>query len=176
MKTTAVAAAAAPIDGLSKQEAAGLLECSVRNVERLAAAGQIRKITLPKAPGEKTAPVVYDRRDLEAVKRGETEAKPATVVGGSKAQTTIVNAGAAEFVAHVAAALALPPAEPPKPWLSISEAAAFSGLPAAFLRARAPELARAGAAVNVATGSRPRWRILRKNLESAFPVSASAGD
>jgi hypothetical protein len=165
MKTKAIVAAtaatAAPIDGLTRDQAARFLRVSERQIQRLASAGQIRKKVLPKAPGEKAAPVVYSRRDLEAVKRGENAAKPDNLVSGSKAQTIVNKAGAA---VHLIAAPALPP------WLSIPDASKFSGLPRAFLRARAADLERIGAAVNVATGSRAHWRLLRSALEKEFPV------
>jgi hypothetical protein len=168
MKTTSLArveATAAPDHGYSKEQAARFLGVSARQVQRLAAAGQIHKRTLPKAPGEKTPAVVYSRRDLEALKRGEIQAKPATVVGGSKAHESIVTAGAAEFLNHVAAALALPAVSGPNPWLTIPEAAKASKLPAWFLRERAPQMAKRGEAVNVGRGEKPRWRILESSLK-----------
>lgn len=185
MKTNAMegAAVAAIDDGLRKEAAAELVGCSVRQIERFASEGLVRKWTPPKAPNERTAPVVYSRADLLAVKSGakattsgESVAKTARLESGSKAEVNRVLPGAAEILAHIAAALALPAPQSLKPWLSIPEAAEFSGLPAAFLRARAPELARVGAAVNTGRGNSPRWRILRSQLERGFPVSASAGN
>lgn len=167
MKTKAMAAATAggPVDGLSKKEAAAFLGCSVRHIERRASEGLIEKFVLPKAASERAAPVVYARRDLEALKRGEIPAKDASVVADPKRPIVVNQAGALDLLLrHLSAAPALPP------WLSIPKASTFSGLSCGFLRARAPELAAIGAAVDVGRGNRPRWRLLRSQLEKGFPV------
>jgi hypothetical protein len=49
-----------------KREAARYLRVSLRQVERLAADGVIRKIVLPRQPHESSAKVIYAREDVEA--------------------------------------------------------------------------------------------------------------
>jgi hypothetical protein len=163
---------------ITKKEGARLLHVSLRQIERQMAASRIRAHRETRLPHEKTAPVLISRDDVFALRvgkpnyypSGEIAAKPANL-DASKAQT-IVNAGA--VLDKLVAALALPRPAPLKPWLSIPEAAAFSGLPADFLRARAPELERRGEAVNVAAGSRAHWRILRSSLERPLPIDTGS--
>jgi hypothetical protein len=49
-----------------KKEAARYLRVSLRQVERLAAIGAIRKIVLPRQPHESSAKVIYAREDVVA--------------------------------------------------------------------------------------------------------------
>jgi hypothetical protein len=175
---------------LSKRDAARLLGVGERQIERQAAAGKIRTRREPRQPHQTAAPVLFSREDVEAIKAGTpnyypvVEKRPAAgsndagAVASGEPETQeskailpaapAAPAGAA--LERLAQLLAAPPAPPAKPWLSISEAAAFSGLPAAFLRRHAPDLAPIGYAVDVSRGGRPRWRILRAALERSFPA------
>ncbi len=148
-----------PSQWVPKLEAAKIINLSVRQVEHLAAKGELRKRTLPKALSERAARVAYYRPDLE------------DILSGNRKNPAVPFAPAA---APPAGVLALPaalidalrerrePAPAPKPWLSLADAAEWSGLPASFLLAKA----RAGAAfaVNVGQGSRDFWRFNRDAL------------
>lgn len=133
---------------LSKPEAAALLGVATRQIERREAAGNLRKRTLPRAPGETSARVVYSRADLLALKAGapnvyasqnETAGRELTTNGqridnGSATTALAVGGAPFDFMRTLAAILAAR-AEPvaPRPWLTLDEAAAASGLPAAWL-------------------------------------------
>jgi hypothetical protein len=194
---------------LSKPEAAQLLGTSVRNVERRAFSGYVRKRSLPRAPGETTARVVYNRADLLALKLGRPNEygvpneKP-TDAAASKSEAVIsIPAAPVESDASkirelelwaakdealmcaqdrviesldaslkraweaervLRAALATPPAPAvPRVWLNLQEAAAASGLPAAWLLAnveyvQALDLGRSGRKGG-------RWRFRLADLE-----------
>lgn len=171
-------------DWLPKEDAAALLGVQVRQLEKRSSQGFIKKRILPRALTERVAPVRYSRRDIEAFKRGQpnrTESaadpkpngKPAppaktpavalTVRENTPAAVPAASEPLAVLAAHLArlsAAYAPPPAA--KPWLNVTEAAEFSGLPAAWLLAQA----RSGAirAVNVGKGSKEFWRFNRDGL------------
>jgi hypothetical protein len=72
-------------------------------------------------------------------------------------------------VARLVAALAPAPVTPPKPWLTLDEAAEFSGLPKSWLLAQARLDAsgyaeRCISAINVGTEKQVRWRFNRDAL------------
>jgi hypothetical protein len=126
---------------VNKTEAAEILGVSVRQVEIRAAKGEVRKQVLPKKPNERAARVEYLREDLEAIRagkpnrRGEPTPEPVALAVVAPAGDPF-----AGLAAHLAAlSRAFPPPVETRPWLSLTEAAAWSGLPAAWLLAKARE-------------------------------------
>ena len=173
-------------DWLSKMDAARLLGVQIRQLEKREKQGYIRKQTLARRMNEKTAGVRYSREDIEALKRGEPNHNGSGLVPEAKAPALAKTPDKnieirkaptpAAAIAHPAGdpfaglaaqlarlAEAFPPPAEAKPWLTLSEAAAFSGLPAAWLLGQA----RAGAvrAVNVGAGKRAFWRFNRADLQ-----------
>lgn len=178
---------------LPKLNAAEVLGISARQLERLAAKGQIEtQLTARERGRGKLA--LYARADLEAILAGHPNSHAVPVDqeadGNAPAGALQLNpaqpaapavavrktggeAMAVSFLQQLAASFA--PAAPCKPWLTLAEAAEYSGLPAAWLRRQA----RAGAAcaVNVGSPASPRWRFSREllgDLSAVRPDSASA--
>lgn len=169
---------------LSKQDAARLVGISIRQLERRESQGYIRKHVLPRRAQQKTAPVVYLREDCEALKEGRAQSYGETV-RSSRAKTAgeplatlpapdeasvptalaprapqaAANANWDAFCRAVATAIA--PREEPKPYLTIREAAEYSGLPVAYLRRMAPN--GGFGAVDVASegATKRAWRFRR---------------
>lgn len=155
---------------LSKPDAAALLGVATRQIERREAAGQLRKRTLPRAPGETSARVVYSRADLLALKAGtpnEYDADNGRATDGQRTgnglPTFETNALAIRnsvmdelFRNYFAAREPAAPPAPAKPWLTLSEAAEASGLPAAWLVKNAEYVQ----ALDLGTHTRGgRWRF-----------------
>jgi hypothetical protein len=152
---------------LAKDKAAKLLGVSIRQLENRAAKGEIRKNTLPRQLNERAARVLYSIEDIDAIRAGRPNryGEPAApkpslaVVGSSPGEPP------AGFVAQLAQLMRAlpPPAEKPKlkRWLTVREAAEYSGLPARWLA----EAARAGKmrAQNVGV-KRERWMFPREGL------------
>jgi len=148
---------------VSADAAARLLRTGVRQVQRRAEQGMILKRTLARKPHERKAHVEYRLEDIEAIKAGSPNyhgvvetAKPARQDVALEIPTKPLALPAAPF--DGLPAWLLPPA-PLKPWLKLKEAAAYSGLPARFLRERVKRL-------NVGTERSPRWRYHRDSLDS----------
>jgi hypothetical protein len=163
---------------LEKEPAADRLGVGLRQLENRAAKNEIRKQRLTRQPNERAARVLYSIEDIDAIVAGKPnhhgepapepkpKADPDRSGSGSGSALTPA-AGAGDPLAQLAAQLArigaaFPPAEAAKPWLTLQEAAAWSGLPAAWLleRARAGQIQ----AVNVGQGSREFWRFNRAGL------------
>lgn len=151
-----------------KEDAAKLLGVSIRQLENLAALGRISKMRLPRQVNERSARVLYSIEDIDAIKAGKPRLPdPAEAAPAAVPERAIVKNGADPFAglaAHLAAiARAFPPPTAERPWLTLAEAAEWSGLPAAWLLAQA----RAGAdfATNVGTGKKARWRFNRASLK-----------
>lgn len=150
---------------MPKKEAAEFLGVSLNQLTVRVREGYIEKRS------EKTGPV-FSVADMVALKSG----KPIRVNSASSpspqpqveamAQAIVAHspdpfAGLAAHLAKLAAAYPSPAPEL-KPWLTLDEAARYSGLPARFLvdRARSGGLR----AVNVGPGSREFWRFHREGL------------
>jgi hypothetical protein len=140
-------------------EAAATLDVSTRQIMRRAKLGYIRKTTLPRGIAEKTARVLYSEPDIRAIQEGnpnhvtpqKTTHRPphaAAAIGPVLAAVASPQASAWEGLAKYLAELtitvkALNAAHAPvssdtgKSWLTLDEAAAFSGLPKAYLRKEA---------------------------------------
>jgi hypothetical protein len=165
---------------MTKEEALAALKFTERSLNRRVADGFIRKKPLPRQPGMKAAPVAYMRQDVEAILAGKAaqhavvmnppravaSAAPATMpaaVAVSEAQSEAFRAFA-EYLAHLTDQLEQlqPAAPPPAPWLTLAEAAEYSGLPKAWLR-RAAE-AGSVEVLNVGTEKQKIWRFHRDSL------------
>ena len=177
---------------LPKAAAAKLLGVSDRQLARRAAEGLIRKTTADKDPGERVARVLYSGADILALASGrpnryQTPAvelatattdvepvrlPPARALSVLPAGTTrdVVPTGQVDPWRDLAALLANLdahrrdyPEKQPKPWLTLEEAAEYSGLPASWLRARAEDASIQ--AVNVGSGTiKKLWRFNRDGL------------
>lgn len=160
MKTTKTAAARRDDEWIPKADAAKRLGISIRQIENLTAKGRIRKRKMAKAAWEKTGRVVYAAADIEAIRSGERPA-PAALVPVAPAAPAPAGSPGEPVAALAALARALGLPAPGKPWLSLREAADYSGLPARWLR----EAARAGKlrAQNVGE-KRERWMFPREGL------------
>lgn len=161
MKTAKTARAAAKKENdewIPKADAAKRLAISIRQIENLTAKGRIRKRKMAKAAWEKTGRVVYAAADIEAIRSGERPAPAAALVPVAPAPAGSPGEPLAALTA-LARALGLP--APGKPWLSLREAADYSGLPARHL----VESARSGQmrARNVGV-KRERWMFPREGL------------
>lgn len=171
---------------LPKDKAAERLKTGVRQLENRAAQGNIRKQTLPREPNERTARVLYSIEDIDAILAGRPNRYGSAVLPpdaiGARGLTVPETRAALEarradpfagLAAHLAQlARAFPPPKVSKPWMTLAEAAEWSGLPAGWLHAQAI----AGAAFAMNTG-RPgglhRWRFNRAALRE---VNGITGD
>ena len=178
---------------MSKKYAAMMLGVSLRQIERRESQGYIEKRKAERRMGESTARSEYSRADIEALKAGtpnvharevsQTEGyieaireageesqkarKPEN--GAGKALATRPPNSWPSFEERIGAFVATLQANPLvrapqlRPWLTLDEAVAFSGLPRAFLVAKAVE----GVpwAIDVcAGGTRAFWRFNREGL------------
>jgi hypothetical protein len=153
---------------LGKVEAAAVLGVSVRQLELKTANGQIRKKTLPKKPNERAARVVYSREDLDAIRAGKPNqwsSAPLAPDFRHFGNTGLLRGGDPAAVLAARHMGLVPPPIAQKPWLTLQEAAIWSGLPATWLTARARE--GAAFALNVAQGSKAHWRFNREALAAA---------
>jgi hypothetical protein len=104
--------------------------------------------------------VVVDPAGLDAL-LAESAAVPASLVRSAPAAAAVVPAAPVAALAELLASRLAPPAGP-RPWLTLDEAAEYSGLPAAWLLSQA----RSGSlvAIDVGMGSQERWRFSRARL------------
>jgi hypothetical protein len=165
---------------LGKAEAADFLGVSVRQIEYRAARGEIRKREMPKARHERAARVVYSREDLDAIRQGEPKQYGPVMTPSAPVPAAVAALDISRPFSTASGVLALPaalidalrerrePAPVLKPWLSLTDAAEYSGLPASFLLAQA----RQGApwAINVGQGSKAHWRFNRDGLGAVYPI------
>lgn len=159
---------------LSKTEAADYAGVSIRSLERREAAGQLEKRILPRGGG-----VVYSKADLKAIKHGNPRpvilpgpGAPDPYANGAAAGVAIARAAAprVEPLALIGAVELLADtiekrgkAAPVKPWLTLEEAAEYSGLPIGWLRKQA--IAGVPFVINVGTEKARRFRFCRVELE-----------
>ena len=163
---------------LAKDKAAKLLGVSIRQLENRAAKGEIRKNTLPRQLNERAARVMYSIDDIDAIRAGKpnrygepapkapTPERMAELARGPQLGSLYTLEPAADPFAGLAAQLAaisraFPPPAPKPKWLTLKEAAVYTGLPARWLA----EAARAGKmrAQNVGL-KRERWMFPREGL------------
>lgn len=126
-------------DWWTKKEAAALLRCSEKSIERMAARGLIQQASrqVPKRPPA----AVYNPIDIR--KLADQNRSAAFVVPGSPepeapaASTALTSMSAApvNFIEQLVAAIRTPPASvKDKGWLTLAEAEAYWGLPQSHLR------------------------------------------
>jgi hypothetical protein len=164
-----------PEEWMPKDRAAKLLGASVRQLERRAQQGYIEKKLGERAPTERNAPVFYSRADILAIKAGKpnvyarevpaakTEQRAASVPENGNALARVAPPQTPldwAFIVESARQYALPA---PKPWLTLDEAVAFSGLSRAYLLRRARE-GWAAAVDQSFGGARSSWRFNRDKL------------
>jgi hypothetical protein len=168
---------------MSKEEAAAFCGVKVRSIERKEAAGCIRKQTLPREPGQTTARVVYSKADLVALKAGapndyrrpaSDEATPGAGNPGTALATTAHATGSNGVEGSAQQGLLqafgllferVAPRPEAKPWLTLEEAADFSGLTQAWLLRQAE--GSAPFVLDLGKHSRGgRYRFRRKDFES----------
>ncbi len=146
----------------TKSEVVALLQCSERTVERMATEKKIQK-AIRRIPGRKGLPV-FNPEDIERV-RQETMAPEGFLVpeqGSGKPKALVrrsVPGDPAEFLGQLAAAVAAPPLRlSEKLFLTLKEAAAYSGMPKTWLlkNIKSGELKAIKAA---------GWKIRRSDLE-----------
>lgn len=174
---------------LPKLEAAKFLDISPRQLERYAARGNVETQVHAREHG-RGRQALYARVDLEAIAAGHPNSHAVPITeeedGNGSAEASRVNpsqpvstavagrkTGGEEIAAGILQRLAanFVPAAPERPWLTLAEAAEYSGLPAAWLRRQA----RAGAAcaMNVGSPAAPRWRFSRELLR--IPAAVRPG-
>lgn len=174
----------ASTDWLPKAAAAKFLGIGLRALERREAIGQIEKRALPRELHQSTARVEYSRKDLEAIRAGKPNqharlvreddlqplaASPVPVNGKSTALARTghlsdeIRSMRGFTDALMSSREAFGPAVATKPWLTLAEASAYSGLPEAWLLVRAKQ--GVDWAVDVSTGATNRiWRFRRESL------------
>jgi len=145
----------------SKAAAAAQLGCSVRTLERYIDAGRLRSRE-QHASGRKPV-VVVDPESIAAVL--EESRAPAVRSGAVSSAGVDVPELFQQLLGAVAAG---PRSAVPRPWLTIDEAAEYSGLPRGWLLAQA----RAGSAIalDVGGGVRRSWRFSRDRLAKVSRV------
>ncbi|MBV9448540.1 MAG: hypothetical protein JO345_21860 [Streptosporangiaceae bacterium] len=163
---------------MTKAEACRLLGVSERQVERRAKAGMIRRRTEPRRPDQFAAPVLFSRADIDAVKNGApnfhavVENAPEAAVASKQADQTAATArrdpsSELERILLGLGAARLIPLPGSKLWLTLEEAADYSGLPVRWLRTAAADASIV--ALNVGTSRRRRWLVSRDALASWRP-------
>ncbi len=136
---------------IRKAAAAALIGTTLRQVERYASAGAIRKQMV----ADKHGPVaLLSREDCLRIKQRREQGPVVTAVTPAPPRQ-----------------VALPPLaeapHQPRPWLTLAEAAEFSGLPASWLKRAA--WSGQVEAINCGSVDRPRWRFHRDSL--ARPIA-----
>jgi hypothetical protein len=174
-------------DWIPKAAAAKLLGVSPRQIERREQRGYIEKRQLPRRPTESTARVEYSRADVLALKAGTPNTYARAVEESEKstsgpvsirlntsqpaestalARVEPIGAPGREFERFAQLFATIQGAKPtPKPWLSLDEASAFSGLTRAWLLKEAESGEGSIAIRDMGKHARGgRWRFLRDDL------------
>jgi hypothetical protein len=162
---------------MSKKEACEFLGKSPRTVADYMATG---KLAVRYVNGRNGRQAVFAREDVERLKRDfdtpDVRAVAAAPPDGSGTVLSLATRPApnVDSLAALFARLA-PPAAATRPWLTLDEASAFSGLPKSFLLATARDpqsgagdyVATCVVALNVGSEKRVSWRFSRAALEGA---------
>lgn len=166
---------------VSKERAAGLLNVEPRQVEKRAQQGFIEKQYLPRKPTERAARVQYKTADIEALLAGTPNmygepmkdeqwsprpARELVVMPAPSAPPAIALAEVDFFgamalqLARLSAAFPTPPIT--KAWLTVDEAAEYSGLPVPEVE----RLVEEGIVYAPVGRGRKTWRIQRASLDA----------
>jgi excisionase family DNA binding protein len=152
-----VPAVAAPApEYISKQIAAARLGLSVRRVLELSNTGVIRRRQVVDPDTKRRQTVLLARDVQRAVVDGQ---KRLVAYRGSAAQ-----AGEMAALPPVQPPLQLPAPAPDRPWLTVDEAAHYSGLPASFLLGMIEERRLGALDVGVRVGG--RYRVARRDVDA----------
>ena len=165
-----------PRSYLTKEVAAKQSGRSVRRLLELAKEGKIRKTIIRDPANNNRELAMFDARDiakLALIPLGGAEFRlpglPAPRPGPLATALAPAPRPQPKPVAPV-----IPPTAPPplRPWLTLDEAEAYSGLPAGFLR----RLIRENRLPAFDTGPRPdgKWRIARRDLDALSPQRAKS--
>lgn len=135
---------------VTKQIAAKRLGLSVRRVLELSARGLIkRRIVLD--PGTKRKQTVFREEDVNRM-----------IIDGNRSLVAFRAGDVA--AAPPVQAIPAPPAVPDRPWLTVEEAANYSGLPASFLHDMITRRRLAALDVGVRAGG--RYRLARRDIDA----------
>ena len=143
----------------TKNEAAAILGCSVKTVDRLAAAGKIKKQER-RVPGRRPLPV-FNPKDIERKleESAVLKAVPVSEQGSGGALMRQQKGNGAEFFAQFAASMANPQLRlGEKVYLTLGEASAYSGLSRTLLLRKV----KSGEVKAFKDGG---WKIRRSELE-----------
>ena len=140
---------------LNKETAARRSGRSVRRLLELAAAGRIRKQIIKDEKNSGRALAVFHAGDIAQLAKGEMPP-----VNGALQISRPVRHVAALPQPEIASVI--PPT--PRPWLTLAEAAEYTGLPESFLAKRIGE----GKLPALDVGPRPggHWRVSRRDLDA----------
>lgn len=162
-----------PDEWITVEEAAKLRGVAPRTIWRDV---QLGRITTKKVrfPGERVYRTLVKRIDVLAVKTSDAQVRE--LQGGQRA--ALVAPAQAQLAAALAAIAPKPAAEaPPKPWLTLDQAAEYSGLPASFL-ARQIESGRLPA-LDILAGTKAAgrcWRVKPSDLDELPGVRCSPAE
>jgi excisionase family DNA binding protein len=158
----------APASWPTQTEAAMLLGTGERTIRRWIDAGRLKSALRP-APGRKPV-VVVDPEDVEKLR---VERQPPALIqdyasaASNDTGVPAIREQMPDAIARLAEALAAfrpePAAPALKPWLTLEEAALFSGLPKSFLLTQA-KTGKYKPAVDVGRRKGGRWRFRRDLL------------
>lgn len=173
---------------MTKKEVIEYLGKSARTIETLVRAGRLPVKYFNGSNGKQAS---FERADVDRLKadiavpmvRATASYAPAPAVAPVVSPAVSNDTGLVPFGSDAPAAVALaqsiavalrdglrgesPRGDEPKPWLTLDEAAAWSGLPKSWLlaQARADSLMSSVVIINVGTRERPRWRFNREALK-----------
>lgn len=127
---------------------------SVRRLLELAAAGRIRKKIVTDSKNNNRELCLFDANDIAMLASGDLP--PVPVIDGQKRMLALAGP-----VSQPAAML--PPAPVLRRWMTLDEAAGYSGLPASILKA----LIERGKLLALDVGPRPggRWRVSKTDID-----------
>jgi hypothetical protein len=128
---------------ITAEEAAALLGVNLRQVQKRARAGYIEKRRLPRLPTESAGRVEYSRADIDALLAGTPNhcepvaasgqrpgaSTPPPTPGNGKSALARIPAEFPDLWLRPQLAPGPWPLAPPRAWLTLPEAAAYSGLP-----------------------------------------------
>lgn len=140
---------------ISKRRAAEALGISPRRLLELSQSGRIKR-HYHNDPQTHRRAAVFARPDVERLAAERIQAAP------QSAASVAIPGGTLRPSSQ---AIALPALEAPaRPWLTVDEAAEYTGLPASFLSARIVDGKLAALDVGVRSGG--RWRVNRRDLDA----------
>ena len=154
----------AKLELLTKQIAAGRLKISVRRLMELSAEGQIKRHR-GFDPGTKRKAVMFDASDVERLRLvWNSVPAPRAIEAPAESPRAVVRASDLLAAGERAAKRASAAPEPLRAWLTLAQAAEYTGLPASVL-SRFVEQGRLPA-IDVGVRSGGHWRVRRLDLDA----------